>query len=282
MNKRGFVLIELLIASAISAVLMGSLAAWLYQAMSYQQMINTTTTEYTRLTTFNSIFARDLQGSFIPVQALDQVPTVTTKTASANQSSKNKWLKKVEDPFLLLSTSEGMLIQLTCITRNPLQGYWDGTVGKAQPRVARVVYKLEQDENKKSYILFRQQGDELFLKPYIENQNSDFRAYKLIEGIASLRIQAGYEMPEKGKETSVKLVNVWPIEDKKQSKNDVLSLPIYVRVTIALWNDVLTKQQEFSFIYPIVPYVAQTQVQNQVTSTGISPKGSNQASDGKG
>ncbi len=270
MNVKGFVLLELLIASALSAVLMGSLAAWLYQAMVYQQMINTTTTEYTRLVTFNSIFARDLEGSFIPMQALDQTSTATINATLSTQSSQNRPLKKIEYPFMLLSTNDGMLVQLTCITRNPLQGYWDGVVGQAQPRIARVVYKLEQDENKKSYTLFRQQGDELFLKPYvesrnIENQKSDFRAYKFIEGIASLRIQAGYETSDK--EPSVKMVNSWPIEDnKKQNKNNVLSLPIYIRVTIALWNDALTKQEEFSFIYPIVPYVAQTQVQNPVAS----------------
>lgn len=260
--KTGFTLIEVLIATAVAAI-MGTVILMTYNQMNRStQSIDNLIGVHERAALFMQQFCRDIQGAFIPGQEDEK------KKESQGQKSE----KKITHIFYS-KNKDKQLDLLTFITNNPLQVYWSERAGKAIPRIARVVYRLKEAPMKKrsknkSFILMRQEGLVLDFQEYATDNAQAPRAYELIDGIKELTIsfgtyiekEAGSNKKEKNakkkSELEYQTLQEWDRENAEknspeESDQKGRAVPHEVLVTFSLWDAQLTKTTTFSFVCTI-------------------------------
>lgn len=273
--KPGFTIIEILIATAIASIA----GLMLTNAMSLMQRNRAYVDRYTdlfsRAALVHNQLTRDISGAFIPVQAdLQTTTTIPAKSAQGKQKSIDKVFYSVNEG--------GQLSVLSCITNNPIQFYWGEKVGKPQPLVARVVYRLDRDKKRKdSYTLFRQQGNELDFAQY---KDKKVRTYELIDKIKDFSVEyvamiekkqqatktteeqkTSPEMQIQVKKTETetkvererKTFKEWQIDSKKQAEQKKQNQPVqpliphWMIIKISLWDNNYKHATQFEFVIPI-------------------------------
>jgi type II secretory pathway pseudopilin PulG len=246
MNK-GFVLIELVIATLIASMISILLLTALQQATKSQAVIDNNIDIHTRAIIFFQQFEKDIMGAFVPVQGY-------------KESTHNKLQKKPLLDYIFYSSNQNQKLEtLTFITTNPLAVYWGEKTGSAKPRVARIVYRLNPDnEKKESFVLFRQEGSDLPFPLYKKENIKGARAYQLINGIKNLSID--YAIPEdqkdKGKKLTYKIVNTWNWPSKeKQEKIKEPPLPKFITVILTLWDNNYQNDVSFTFTFSLLSEV---------------------------
>lgn len=230
MNKPGFTLVEILLASAIAAVLSGLLFTVVSQLNRSIPTIDRRADTYEKASMVNAQLERDLSGvsapnEFYARQKLgakdkpqeqssseqkkgeEQKKSAEDKKAkeTAESSSTDEAAKKPLEKIFYSTNKDGMFEQVSFITTNPLQIYWGGKAGSAKPRVARVLYKLQEEKNlrknaKKSYRLVRQESPMLDWDQF--KSNEAIKEYTLADNIRSMQVEySAVLLPqEKGKE----------------------------------------------------------------------------------
>ena len=241
--KKGFILIELLIATLIAGMISILLLTALQQTNKFQSVIDNNIDIYTRATIFHHQLEKDIMGAFIPIQFYNQ-PI----------SSEKKQKKPPIDHIFYGVNRDKKLNVLTFITTNPLAVYWGTKTGSAKPRIARVVYRLQsEDEKKPSYILLRQEGSELSFARYEKSNQKAHRSYQLIDGIKDLSITYTTVEEQQGidkKQLSYKTVNEWDWPQKnQQNKKEKPSLPQFITVNLVLWYNNYKNDVSFTFIF---------------------------------
>ncbi len=264
--KSGIILIDVLIGTAIAALIGTILTSAWFQTNRFSLAIDESISLYTRATLLHHQLEHDITGAFAPMAfeihttpSDKEVEQNETKTTQADKKKK----KEIEKIFYGIN-KDGKLDTLTFITNNPLQVYWGKTAGKPKARIARVVYKLEQDqEQKDSYNLYRQEGQELDFTAYKKDAPKSIRRYEFIRGIKDFTVEyIVQEIKAEDKEKTTeeqpvtyKTYKEWKEEDKeKNEKSDTQRPPIpnMVRVTGMLWNERYKKETSFMFDYPII------------------------------
>jgi len=241
--KKGFVLIELLIATLIAGMISILLLTALQQTNKFQSAIDNIIDINTRATTFHHQFGKDIMGAFIPIQAYKQ-PV----------SSEKKQKEPPIDHIFYSVNQDKKFDILTFITTNPLVVYWGTKIGSSKPRVARVVYRLQsEDEKKPSYILLRQEGSKLSFARYEKSNLQAPRSYQLIGGIKDLSITytvAEEQQEVDKKQLSYKTVNEWDWPPKnQQNKKEKPPLPQFITVNLVLWDNDYKRDKSFTFIF---------------------------------
>ncbi len=243
--KKGFILIELLIATLITGMISILLLTALQQTNTFQSVIDNNIDIYTRATIFHHQLEKDIMGAFVPVQAY-------------KQRNNDKKQKKSPLTHVFSSTNrDKRLDTLTFVTTNPLVVYWGAKTGSAKPRVARVVYQLQpKDEKKESFILFRQEGSELSFAHYKKDNPKASRAYQLINGIKDLSVT--YTIVEKQKDPNKKQPTYktvttwnWPQKDQQDEKEEP-PLPQFITINLVLWDNNYKRDISFTFTFALL------------------------------
>jgi prepilin-type N-terminal cleavage/methylation domain-containing protein len=307
--KYGFSLIELMIATALSSMIAALLVTALYQGSRSQTVIDSVFDTSLRVGIVNNILERDLMGAFVPTQARikdekedqedaedkkasqkKETDTKKTDTKKDQADEKQKVSKPAEKPLekIFYGTRKGENLDvLTFITNNPLEVYVGKDSGVAKPKVVRVQYRLQlenEKESKDTFVLVRQESTELDLSKF-----NATRAYEVIGGIKSCVVKytarmvkkeeqkknatppagAQKEAQQKGakptadtakqntppKTYDYKTMQDWvserPQEDNKKEEETLPRVPYRVEIRIRLWNKKHTKEQEFTLSFEL-------------------------------
>ena len=155
--KYGFSLPELLIGITISSLLVAMTLGVFSTLTRTSRTVNfkidydiQSTLAYTRI-------QEDIIGACIPVQVTIQnmQKKEAQKAKQAQQEQNNGFENSTEsasqipplDHIFVVETSNKQLNMLTCITNCPARVYWNNRLGKPRPMLARVIYRLEKEEN---------------------------------------------------------------------------------------------------------------------------------------
>lgn len=288
--KGGFILIEVILGTAIAAIIFSSLTGILYQVNRGGIRTDNTISLYSRLSLARYLLTRDLLGTTIPCQAdvvqetLDQEKKKQKTGAPAPKSVPGQpaAAEKKEEKKPITHLFFGALSQqqkmLTFITNNPMQVYWSARAGRPKPCIARVVYTLVPEPGRPSaFNLMRQEGTELEFEKYKEKGVAGaVREYEVITGVRSMETSFVYALlPEKEKEPKglltqqfqqpktppakkeipkleFKEVPLWEIKkNEEREKERKPILPNAVKFTIDLWDEQYLKSRTFSFAIPL-------------------------------
>ncbi len=252
--KKGFVLIELLLATLIASLIGGILFTALYQTNRFQTVVDNLIDVYTRATIVHNQLERDLMGAFIPVEA--QLEKKEEKVPP-----KRKEIKPINHIFYSRNRNDHLEL-LTLITNNPMTIFWGAKSGKAKPRVARVRYTIQPEADRKdSFVLLRQEDYELDMSAF-KQETKKIRAYEVIDGIKDISVQftAVIEKKEKeneGKEEKItreyRMLNEWKSEfkDAAEKQKDLPRIPHFVEVKLSLWDNRYQKDVTFVFTFAL-------------------------------
>ncbi len=213
--KYGFSLPELLIGITISSLLVAMTLGVFSTLTRTSRTVNfkidydiQSTLAYTRI-------QEDIIGACIPVQVAIQnmQKKEAQKAKQAQQEQNNGFENSTEsasqipplDHIFVVETSNKQLNTLTCITNCPARVYWNNRLGKPRPMLARVIYRLEKEENSdgtSSYALYRQEGSDLSFDAYDPGSTQN-RNHKILSNITSCTVVIKtLKVPEKKPNTS--------------------------------------------------------------------------------
>ncbi|HZW61489.1 MAG TPA: prepilin-type N-terminal cleavage/methylation domain-containing protein [Candidatus Babeliales bacterium] len=318
----GFILIEVLIAAFIASIIGGALFLSFFQTNRTAKSIDNIIDVHEKIGLVVQQMEHDISGAFIPLQpqpekgknqkATEQPKQQAQQPAvSAQQpAAEKKKLKKITHIFYGIN-KDGMLDTLTFVTNNPMQVYWSARAGKAKPMVARIVYRLVPEPvsarfKNPAYTLMRQEDYNLYFDAYKSDAQPPIRSFELIDGIKSMTIKYGAQIPkksekeekQKGKtkpETTFQTFDEWNVEkeqessEKKEGKRR--AVPHEVEITLSLWDDQRVKDSTVIFKVAIIPDLEiesseknskETQQQQKQQETQVQPqKQAQQAQNGE-
>jgi len=291
--KKGFSLIELVIALAISSGIAVTLFQIYNQTTRLLTHVDSMVSADLNVVTFYNRFEKDVTGAFVPVIGdLDLARKVLEKhegvlrTQSvapvAGQGEKGKQPQpekvkpvtlgdiQVKKLFVYESTKNNLSL-FSFITCNPLEVY-----KQLKPRIARVSYSLQKDD-KGRFNLLRRESDKLGLK-YAKAG----RPYILLRNIRSLKLVFLATEPEKKKAEKTEEDNkkvqpgqkAAPIEEKnkeeekkpkplkeydswpikEEDKEPMRDLPEFVKISLVYYDSFEDRDQKYEFMMPVFNY----------------------------
>jgi|SRR5579872_3232920 len=280
--KQGFTLIELLIATALASIISALLIAMWQQMNQVRTRVDRYADMYQRAVLVSTQLERDLSGVFVPVEAdMTQAGVAEQPAAPASDTKKEGNTPRAtpaqkagppqdEGPKKLEKVLWGdhSLTMLTFVTNNTMQHYWSVKLAQqtaAQPRMARVIYTLVPEKQKKdSFVLMRQESEQIYFDVMSEKKAP---SYALATGIKGVRISyvVYVKIPSDKKGTAnvsqkqapesetfeKKVVQEWhKITDNKPPWPLV---PQWVLMDIDFWDTAHERVQTFHFEFQIMP-----------------------------
>jgi len=219
--KRGSILLELLVASAISTFVGGIVFNLFYQTNKALNSINRVATIDTSALILQSLLQRDLNGIFVPFERKEKKQTgdkkapkgkesVASKTSSDKTNKKEEKKKEYElvpiKKGFYSVNKEGNLHILSFITRNPLPSY-----GQIKSRAARVIYTVKlnaqatKEFGKNSYTLFRKESTRNLYFDVVEKAGGkSIINYEVVNNIKSITAEYVFSVKEAKQEQEEK------------------------------------------------------------------------------
>lgn len=200
MMQRGFSFIEVITSVLISSIIGLVLFQSLSQFSKALNFVNNTATIQTEKVLLDRQWDRDFSGMFAPLKKIpidrEQEVALPKETAEESQqlNAKDKKDQREDnkyqaDPFIFTAEQDGTVTMLSCITSNPALMY-----GNLLPRIVRVVYRLVPSTLQEGlYVLVRQQSEDLELNAFKNTKDAKVRAYELVTGVKSLKVEAWAE-----------------------------------------------------------------------------------------
>jgi len=196
--KKGFILLEVLIASAISTFILAMVTSAVYQTNNSFARMNKISGIEMRALLVQHQMERDLSAAFVPHERKEKKgkPTEKSKKPTEKKESQkgktSEQKKQYEDVPLkngFLSKNKGKNLELlTFVTSSPIPMY-----GVAKPLIARVAYKLVPDKVRgkqpPSFTLFRQEDKQLDFGAFKAKGQKGIRSYELIKNIKSMSVE---------------------------------------------------------------------------------------------
>lgn len=274
--KPGFTLLEIILATALAAMISVALIFMLQQMNGTLTRVDNISGLHMRAALLQNQMERDIMGAFAPADF-----SVTSTTSETPQEGP----KKIEKIFW----GDNTLEMLTFITNNPLPVYWGKRSGKPQPKIVRVMYRLVPDhKHAQAYTLMRQEGDNLDANAYALD-DTKIRAYAMVEGIRSIRIDytvlikkeepkeksaqstttagASAEKTEQPETFERKTVQEWhEIEDQKPPWP---LIPQFVTMHVTLWDDTFKHTTAFTFEFQIIPRFEKEEKKEKTSGFGL-------------
>lgn len=289
--KTGFALIEVIIATAIASMLSVALFLSWGQVQRVVVRADDIMNYFDRMMLLQTQFERDFTGMCLPISRpylkpdeKEEAGDQEKKEVSSDTQKKEK-PKRVEHVFY--ARSKGDLFEsVTCLTNNPLDVYWSDRAGSARPRIARIQYRLEQDqktEKKPSYTLYRQESYTLDLDRFAKDNEKAIRSYALITGIKELKliywqeIETEKEVKEdekttKKKDKEIKKVTEWDLDKEPAPKNTFIRpIPTMIAVELTLWDLQKKKSRTFTFMISI-PIAIENPADKKAKSVPVKPQ----------
>ena len=257
---KGFSLIEVILAMAISIGLMGILFQSLTQSNVVLQKVITFSALERKTTVLQQLWDREISGIIVPAMVWDE--NAQNQDAEGNQKESDskdvaekdqkeskdktgskdekKEQKKLPQPFVYEMDEGGNLKMFTFITTNSVAIY-----GEPQVRLVRVMYRLQPDpENPGTFIVLHQQSENLDPKKFSTGSENGVRCYPVIDGVKKLTceflVKKKDEKEKKEKEAYKKdEKKETPAQESKDAKKDEKEAPKKVRQLQALkeWKE---------------------------------------------
>jgi prepilin-type N-terminal cleavage/methylation domain-containing protein len=286
MNKPGFSLIELLVASLIASILGTLLFTAFYQINRFVPVIDNRTTIIEKAALLNAQLEKDFAGIIVPNEFYER--SSLRQEASADKQPKDKQNEKkdakqeakeiqpkadkkkpLEKIFYSINKA-GMLDQLTFLTTSSLQVYWGPKAGSAKPRIVRVLYKLKENpatkDGKKSYSLIRKEspklefdeiekGLEYVLVDNVKSLTMDYTAV-LIEPEKKPATNQG-QKPAQKPQIEIKQLSEWKEKtqkeetEKDQNQKQMPLVPQVISLDLGLWDATKKRGTSFVFTYKV-------------------------------
>ncbi len=236
-NKPGFTLIEMMVAIVITSILGGMLLTIFLQTQRSVNRINETIdVDFEDSIIYNQL-EKDISGIFVPQLFVDDRSSESKKEKPAQPGQPPKQaqppkpkrkLARVKDA--LVSANEGKSIKnLSFITNNPLQVY-----GESKPRMVRVEYYLEPDENNSKQLkLYRRESNKIEMAEF---KDADPRSYQIAAGVKQFSLEFYAAKQPKKKEKKK--------EDEKKKEGEEARKEVPELVPFAEWNDSTTKENK--------------------------------------
>lgn len=273
--RNGFGLLEVVLSLAISSILALVLLQSTSQMNKIYQKVAAVSAIDRSLTLIQQQFDRDFSGIFMPEITLeteqpreDGADTTEKKAQEAKTDTQKEEPKEVRLPHAFFSKNDGVgnCVQLTCITTNPVAVY-----NQVSPRMVRVVYTLEPDiHNPETFVLLRQQSDQLDFKKFTQEGSGAVRKYMVADGIQSCKIDFMIPKPkEEKKETDT---GTDQSDDKKDEKDEKEKKEVKREfVPIQEWQELKEEDRKKEKL-PLLPafiHVILTLVDQQKRSTAF-------------
>lgn len=266
--RSGFMLIEVLVATAIATLL----SAVLFTAYTFINQatvsIETRTDLQERTLLLTQQLTRDITGACF-LRYPEKKPAASSATSGTGTTPQP--FTKI---FYGTHTDDHMSL-LTFITNNPLPAYWSSQAGKAKPTLARVVYRLESEpvtavHKKTSYALKRQESYTLDFDAFAHDAATPIRSYTVVKGIKNLKLTYGSLTEKESTDTAQPRVEYtsstsWD-KEKDQKKKKSPSLPNDVTVTVELWDNLQQRTKTTTTIIPIIPDFSMTSTATPATA----------------
>jgi len=196
MNRQGFSLVEVLIATAVAALLSVIVSGALWQAQRVSATVERRMDLQSEIFILKRQLAHDISGASVPLQYFARVqeqknkkgaePSAQSNTAS--QAPMQKTAKKEIPPLskLFVIKFEQGMPTISLITNNPLTVFVSESVGTVKPKIMRVRYTFQpsQEQSKPGVTSYKLVREEF---PLDQEQG---RAYVLADRITSVKISA--------------------------------------------------------------------------------------------
>lgn len=224
-NRSGFTLVELMVAITITGFMAYALVQIYSSIQRASSYISTVIEEDTGLGIIDSQFEKDINGIFVPVNIVptQQKKEEQKKPQAPGQKQQPKFSYEPEKNALVSVNEGDRLDKVSFITNNPLQVY-----GQSIPKIVRVEYSLEPDEDGVSFNLFRKQSEKYGLDGFKE---ADPRGYKLLGDIKSMKVD--YFAIKKPDEEEQKK----QAAEKKEEDDEPERKRIPEHIWVPIWND---------------------------------------------
>jgi len=261
--RYGFTLIELLIALAIASTILAILFNSFFQSSRIVDRAEDIMSINSRAALVQYQLEKDLMGAFIPVQALKDENKKDDTGKKPEPKKEKKELKELKKVFYGINKGEKLDV-LTFITNNPMSAYWSQQLGKAKPKIARVVYRFVEDKERKGWFtLLRQEDYNLDFEAYALGGPKEVRAYELAEGIKDFSVTYTVMFEEekkdekKKKEVKFKTLSEWNMEKDAQIPKDIKRrIPNAVGIKVTFWDMKGIRDASFTFSILILPDVS--------------------------
>ena len=271
MMKKGFTLIEVIIATALASVLSVLLLRMVTQLNTTRRRLDDRTGVYTRMNVVNQQLVRDLMGVFWFTElepSKEQEPGAPQPEEGAKQATKKEQPKpRFPTKLFFAKNKDKLLSELLFISTNPAQSYWGPKAGGPRPRAARIRYQLVPEKDKpQSYQLLREEFDVSRSGDYSVTSGSGARQYEIARGIKSLVIRYGwieYDTTEVGDSRGKQRFRVlqyhrepeWESPERtpdpqKDKYNPRPVVPDFFEVALTLWD--ADQRREYPFTFPII------------------------------
>jgi len=273
--KKGFILLEVLIASAISTFILAMVTSAVYQTNNSFARMSKVSSIDIRALLVQYQMEKDLSGAFVPYERKEKPLRHADKSAAQDErkpekaeqlkgkkstESQKKQYESVPLKDAFLSKNKGNNLDvLTFVTSNPIPVY-----GSAKPLIARVVYTLVPDKVRgkepPSFTLFRQEDKQLDFGTFKAKGQKGVRSYELIKKIKRMTVeytvtvvkQAAKEKtttrktsePKKEQKTEYKKSIQWTEKEIKGTKRQ---RPDFCVFKVELWDDLKKTYDDFEF-----------------------------------
>ncbi len=257
--KSGAILLEVLIASAVSAILATILLAAFHQTNRSLGIADDFIDIYAQVAVVHKQLEQDISGAMIPFEPPKEEKKAETKKTLVAKKEEKK-IKPITKIFYGVNKDKNLDL-LTFITNNPLRIYWGEQAGKPKPHIVRVVYRLKKQKGQPAFTLTRQESENLDFKAFDSNASKPIKAYELSKNIKELSISYTAEIKKENKdkkaEKKYKIFSQWDQEkqDEKEQKENLRKVPHGVEIKLVLWDDQQKIDHEFTFNIPIIPDV---------------------------
>lgn len=263
MKRSGFSLIELVVAIAIAGLIMTALFQSYFVLNRVAGFLDNVIDRDLRISIIQNQLEKDLTGVFIPVQAFKQ-PDPKKEVQEKKEGEKQELQQETKlqekpkqlERIFIGNIKDKNMTMLSFITNNPVLVYEKDKGITPKPRVVRVVYRLTKDKSESSFILTRQESNNLAFDAFDQKSAQQIKSFEIARSIKSIHIeylQRDEKQKDDGKKIEYKTFTQWPKPDEregdKQEKNP--QVPDFVKVEIALFDEKLQREKMYNFMYQL-------------------------------
>jgi prepilin-type N-terminal cleavage/methylation domain-containing protein len=281
-TRRGFTIIELLIAMALSSIVIFGLLQAYNNIMKYIKTVQEIQVVNRKICLLFNQMERDFMTAFIPpiiekVKPEKEEPKKdeSVEAKPEEKSEEEKKLNKIKNYFIAQNDDNGLakrindhrtypLKNVSFINTNPLQVY-----GQSRTRLVRVMYELEVDKKRSKgelicYNLWRKETEDLenyrakedVVGFTTKSKFTQIRKHLIADGISDFFIQYFYKgekknEKEKNEQNKIekKVLDTWG--DTKETSGVV---PNKVMVYASFWDEQLSKKVSFQATFPVMSF----------------------------
>lgn len=206
--KKGFALLEIMLALAVSSLLAGVLFQVLYQLSFSVSQVTYVSNQFLQNKVIYNVLDTQISGVFLP--ELIKIHSEKKEKEKKSEKDSNSLLKKA---FYSKNEDQNLSL-LTFITTNPLAKY-----NSAQPRMVRVLYQIIKNSKDEQLSLYQKEISDITDPDFIEKSKSA-KGYLITNSLVSCTVKFFAQTKKIKKENSQKPKK--NIEKEQEEKSELI------------------------------------------------------------